>query len=96
MNYEGIQRFPMLDRQEEYLLARRWREAGDGGSAQKLVTSHLRLVAKIARAVAATVLPIADVISEGHCAPIFSNLSSSSISLTAATSIPFAKRIGAK
>ena len=66
MNYEEIQRFPMLDRQEEYLLARRWREAGDRGSAQKLVTSHLRLVAKIARGYRGYGLPIADVISEGH------------------------------
>ena len=56
----------MLDRQEEYLLARRWREAGDRGSAQKLVTSHLRLVAKIARGYSGYGLPIANVISEGH------------------------------
>ena len=64
--YEEIQRFPMLDRQEEYMLAKRWREAGDRGSAQKLVTSHLRLVAKIARGYRGYGLPIADVISEGH------------------------------
>jgi RNA polymerase sigma-32 factor len=51
-----IQRFPMLERHEEYMLAKRWREHGDHEAAHKLVNSHLRLVAKIAR----------DVISEGN------------------------------
>src|SRR6476660_170716 len=46
---EEIRRFPMLERQEEYMLAKRWREHGDRGAAHKLVTSHLRLVTKIAR-----------------------------------------------
>jgi RNA polymerase sigma-32 factor len=46
---EEIRRFPMLERQEEYLLAKRWREHGDRDAAHKLVTSHLRLVTKIAR-----------------------------------------------
>jgi RNA polymerase sigma-32 factor len=46
---EEIRRFPMLERQEEYLLAKRWREHGDREAAHKLVNSHLRLVAKIAR-----------------------------------------------
>jgi hypothetical protein len=46
---EEIRRFPMLQRQEEYLLAKRWREHGDRDAAHKLVTSHLRLVTKIAR-----------------------------------------------
>jgi len=46
---EKIRRFPMLERQEEYLLAKRWREHGDRDAAHKLVTSHLRLVTKIAR-----------------------------------------------
>ena len=63
---EEIRRFPMLDRQEEYLLAKRWREDGDRDAAHQLVTSHLRLVAKIARGYRGYGLPIADVISEGH------------------------------
>jgi len=63
---EEIRRFPMLDRQEEYMLAKRWREDGDRDAAQKLVTSHLRLVAKIAKDFRGYGLPIADVISEGH------------------------------
>ena len=61
-----IRRFPMLDRQEEYMLAKRWREDGDRDAAHKLVTSHLRLVAKIAKGYRGYGLPIADVISEGH------------------------------
>ena len=64
--YEEIRRFPMLDRQEEYMLAKRWREDGDRDAAHKLVTSHLRLVAKIAKDYRGYGLPIADVISEGH------------------------------
>ena len=63
---EEIRRFPMLDRQEEYMLAKRWREDGDRDAAHKLVTSHLRLVAKIAKGYRGYGLPIADVISEGH------------------------------
>src|SRR5580658_4348220 len=63
---EEIRRFPMLDRQEEYLLAKHWREDGDRDAAHKLVTSHLRLVAKIAKSYRGYGLPIADVISEGH------------------------------
>jgi RNA polymerase sigma-32 factor len=63
---EEIRRFPMLDRQEEYILAKRWREGGDRDAAHRLVTSHLRLVAKIARGYRGYGLPIADVISEGH------------------------------
>ena len=46
---EEIRRFPMLERREEYILAKRWREHGDRDAAHKLVTSHLRLVTKIAR-----------------------------------------------
>jgi len=64
--YEEIRRFPMLERQEEYVLAKHWREDGDRDAAQKLVTSHLRLVAKIAKSYRGYGLPIADVISEGH------------------------------
>jgi RNA polymerase sigma-32 factor len=63
---EEIRRFPMLDRQEEYMLAKRWREDGDRDAAHQLVTSHLRLVAKIAKGYRGYGLPIADVISEGH------------------------------
>ena len=64
--FEEIRRFPMLDRQEEYMLAKRWREDGDRDAAHKLVTSHLRLVAKIAKGYRGYGLPIADIISEGH------------------------------
>jgi RNA polymerase sigma-32 factor len=63
---EEIRRFPMLERQDEYVLAKRWREDGDRNAEHKLVNSHLRLVAKIARSYRGYGLPIADVISEGH------------------------------
>src|SRR2546425_11003534 len=63
---EEIRRFPMLERQEEYLLAKRWREHGDRDAEHKLVTSHLRLVAKIARDYRGYGLPIAETISEGN------------------------------
>jgi RNA polymerase sigma-32 factor len=56
----------MLHRQEEYLLAKRWREDGDRDAAHKIVASHLRLVAKIAKGYRGYGLPIADLISEGH------------------------------
>ena len=61
-----IQRFPMLEPHEEYMLAKRWREHGDHEAAHKLVNSHLRLVAKIARGYRGYGLPISDVISEGN------------------------------
>ena len=61
-----IQRFPMLEPHEEYLLAKRRREHGDHEAAHKLVNSHLRLVAKIARGYRGYGLPISDVISEGN------------------------------
>jgi RNA polymerase sigma-32 factor len=64
--YKDIQRFPMLDPREEYMLAKRWREAGDRAAAHRLIVSHLRLVAKIARGYRGYGLPIADLISEGH------------------------------
>jgi RNA polymerase sigma-32 factor len=64
--FEEIRRVPMLDRQEEYMLAKRWREDGDRDAAHQLVTSHLRLVAKIAKGYRGYGLPIADLISEGH------------------------------
>src|SRR3982075_1741005 len=63
---EETRRFPMLERQEEYRLAKRWREHGDRDAAHKLVTSHLRLGTKIARAYRGYGLPIPEVISEGN------------------------------
>ncbi len=63
---EEIRRFPMLEPQEEYMLAKRWREHGDRTAAHKLVTSHLRLVAKIAMGYRGYGLPISEVISEGN------------------------------
>jgi RNA polymerase sigma-32 factor len=63
---EEIRRFPMLDRQEEFMLAKRWRENGDRDAAHKLVTSHLRLVAKITKGYRGYGLSTADMISEGH------------------------------
>jgi RNA polymerase sigma-32 factor len=64
--FKDIQRFPMLDPQEEYMLAKRWRDAGDRDAAHRLIISHLRLVAKVARGYGGYGLPIADLISEGH------------------------------
>jgi RNA polymerase sigma-32 factor len=64
--FEEIRRFPMLERQEEYMLAKRWREHGDRGAAHKLVTSHLRLVTKIARDYSGYGLPFSEAISEGN------------------------------
>jgi len=61
-----IRRFPMLDPEEEYMLAKRWREHGDRDAAHRLVTSHLRLVAKIAMGYRGYGLPIGEVISEGN------------------------------
>src|SRR5512132_884102 len=63
---EEIRRFPMLEPQDEFMLAKRWREHGDRDAAHKLVTSHLRLVAKIARGYRGYGLPISEVISEGN------------------------------
>src|SRR4030081_2532420 len=63
---EEIRRFPMLERQEEYMLAKRWREHGDCDAAHALVTSHLRLVAKIAMGYRGYGLPISEAISEGN------------------------------
>ena len=61
-----IQRFPMLESRDEYTLAKRWSEHGDRDAAHKLVTSHLRLVAKIAMGYRGYGLPISEVISEGN------------------------------
>jgi RNA polymerase sigma-32 factor len=63
---EEIRRFPMLERQEEYMLAKRWREHGDRDAAHKLVTSHLRLVTRIARDYRGYGLAISEAISEGN------------------------------
>src|SRR5258705_9262496 len=67
---EEIRRFPMLGRQEEYILAKRWREHGDRDAAHKLVTSHLRLVTKIARDYRGYRLPIPAANSQGNVRPI--------------------------
>jgi RNA polymerase sigma-32 factor len=64
--FEEIRRFPMLEPQEEFMLAKRWREHGDRDAAHRLVTSHLRLVAKIAMGYRGYGLPISEVISEGN------------------------------
>lgn len=61
-----IRKFPMLDKDEEYMLAKRFREHGDPEAAEKLVTSHLRLVAKIAMGYRGYGLPLGEVISEGN------------------------------
>lgn len=63
---EEIRRFPMLQPQEEYMLAKRYQEHGDTTAAHKLVTSHLRLVAKIAMGYRGYGLPIGEVVSEGN------------------------------
>jgi RNA polymerase sigma-32 factor len=63
---EEIRRFPMLEAEEESVLAKRWREHGDADAAHKLVTSHLRLVAKIAVGYRGYGLPLSEVISEGN------------------------------
>ena len=61
-----IKKFPMLDAEEEYMLAKNWKETGNLKSAEKLVTSHLRLVAKIAMGYKGYGLPINEMISEGN------------------------------
>src|SRR5215216_3243800 len=61
-----IRKFPMLEPQQEYMLAKSWREHGDRDAAHQLVTSHLRLVAKIAMGYRGYGLPISEVVSEGN------------------------------
>jgi len=61
-----IRKFPMLEPQEEYMLAKRWREHDDREAAHRIVTSHLRLVAKIAMGYRGYGLPISEVVSEGN------------------------------
>ncbi|MCG8545630.1 MAG: RNA polymerase sigma factor RpoH [Alphaproteobacteria bacterium] len=63
---QEIRKFPMLEKEEEYMLAKRWREHDEAESAHKLVTSHLRLVAKIAMGYRGYGLPINELISEGN------------------------------
>lgn len=63
---QEIRKFPMLKPEEEYMLAKRWREHDDSEAAHKLVTSHLRLVAKIAMGYRGYGLPVAELISEGN------------------------------
>jgi len=63
---QEIRKFPMLERDEEFILAKRWVEDGDTKSAERMVTSHLRLVAKIAMGYRGYGLPIGEVISEGN------------------------------
>ena len=63
---DEIRKFPMLEPQQEYMLAKRWREHGDSKAAHQLVTSHLRLVAKIAMGYRGYGLPIGEVVSEGN------------------------------
>ncbi|MBB4120844.1 RNA polymerase sigma factor RpoH [Martelella radicis] len=63
---EEIRKFPMLEPQEEYMLAKRFQEHDDRNAAHKLVTSHLRLVAKIAMGYRGYGLPIGEVVSEGN------------------------------
>tara|TARA_B100000686_G_scaffold342109_1_gene420628 strand:- start:259 stop:1158 length:900 start_codon:yes stop_codon:yes gene_type:complete len=61
-----IKKFPMLSAEEEYMLAKSWKDRGDLKSAQKLVTSHLRLVAKIAMGYRGYGLPVSELVSEGN------------------------------
>ena len=61
-----IKKFPMLDAAEEYVLAKNWRDKGDKEAAHKLVTSHLRLVAKIAMGYRGYGLPVSELVSEGN------------------------------
>src|SRR6218665_1030744 len=63
---QEIRKFPMLEPDEEFMLAKRYKEHADPGAAQKLITSHLRLVAKIAMGYRGYGLPISEVISEGN------------------------------
>ena len=64
--FEQIRRFPILGREEEYMLAKRWAEHADRDAAHRLVTSHLRLVTKIARDYRGYGLPISELIAEGN------------------------------
>jgi RNA polymerase sigma-32 factor len=63
---QEIRKFPMLEPEEEYMLAKRWKEREDSEAAHRLVTSHLRLVAKIAMGYRGYGLPLSELISEGN------------------------------
>jgi len=63
---DGVRRFAMLERDQEYMLAKRWREHGDRDAANKLVTSHLRLAVKVAMNYRGYGLPVSEIISEGN------------------------------
>src|SRR5436305_4912640 len=63
---QEIRKFPMLEPEEEYMLAKRWKEGEDSEAAHRLVTSHLRLVAKIAMGYRGYGLPLSELISEGN------------------------------
>src|SRR6267154_875211 len=94
---EEIRRFPMLERQEEYLLAKRWREHGDRDAAHKLVTSHLRLVTKIARDYRGYGLPIPEEISaldEGDLHPDQVKLIAKRLGVTDQDVIDMNRRLG--
>ena len=64
--FQQVFKFPVLKAEEEYMLAKRWKEHGDVEAAHELVTSHLRLVAKIAMSYRGYGLPVADLVSEGN------------------------------
>jgi RNA polymerase sigma-32 factor len=64
--FQEIRKFPMLEADEEFMLAKRWREHGDTEATHRLVTSHLRLVAKIAMGYRGYGLPLSELISEGN------------------------------
>lgn len=63
---DEIRKFPMLEPNQEYMLAKRWQEHGDSDAAEQLITSHLRLVARIAMGYRGYGLPIGEVVSEGN------------------------------
>src|SRR4051812_3040307 len=64
--FHDIRRFAMLEKDQEYKLAKRWREHGDRDAANQLVTSHLRLAAKVAMGYRGYGLPVSEIISEGN------------------------------
>ena len=63
---QNIRKFPMLEAEEEYMLAKRWKEQDDQDAAAKMVNSHLRLVAKIAMGYRGYGLPLGEIISDGN------------------------------
>src|ERR1700736_3588312 len=63
---QEIRKFPMLEPEQEYMLAKRWKEHEDPQAAHRLVTSHLRLVAKIAMGYRGYGLPVSEIVSEGN------------------------------